>query len=64
MLERFRWGKPEGKLSLRKPRRRWEDMMKKYLRETEWKNEEWMNLFRDCDKWRPVVIHGNEVGAA
>lgn len=38
--------------------------MKKYLRETEWKNEEWMNLFRDCDKWRPVVIHGNEVGAA
>jgi hypothetical protein len=46
-----RWGKTEGKVTLRKPRRRWEDMMKMYLKETERENEEWMNLFRNSDKW-------------
>ena len=64
MFAGIRWGKTEGKVTLRKPRRRWEDMMKMYLRETERENEEWMNLFRNSDKWRPLVIHGNELGVA
>ena len=63
ILAGIRWGKAEGKVTLRKPRRRWEDM-KMYLRETERENEEWMNLFRNSDKWRPLVIHGNELGFA
>jgi hypothetical protein len=33
----FWWGKPEGKRSLRKPRRRWEDIrIKMDLREIGW----------------------------
>jgi hypothetical protein len=29
-------GKPEGKRQLGRPRRRWEDHIRKYLRETRW----------------------------
>jgi len=49
MFAGIRWGKTEGKVTLRKPRRRWEDVMKMYLKETERENEEWLNLFRNSD---------------
>jgi hypothetical protein len=33
-------GKSEGKGQLGRPRRRWEDNIRNYLRETGWENEE------------------------
>jgi hypothetical protein len=39
-------GKPEGKRTLRKPRRRWEDNIKMELREIGWGCKDWVNLVR------------------
>jgi hypothetical protein len=49
-------GKPEGKRSLGRPRRRWEDGIKKDLREIGWGGGvEWIHLAQDRDRWRAVV---------
>jgi hypothetical protein len=37
-------GKPEGKRSLRRPRRRWVDNIKMDLREIEWDGMDWIDL--------------------
>jgi hypothetical protein len=37
-------GKPEGKRSLRKPRRRWEDNIKMDFREIGWGGMDWIDL--------------------
>jgi hypothetical protein len=37
-------GKPEGKRPLGRPRRRWEDNIKMYLREIGWGGMDWINL--------------------
>jgi hypothetical protein len=47
--------KPEGKRPLERPRRRWEDGMKMYLREIGWGGGEWIQLAQDRDRWRAVV---------
>jgi hypothetical protein len=44
-------GKPEG----RRPRRRWVDNIKIYLREIEWDGMEWIELAQDRDQWRALV---------
>ena len=48
-------GKPEGKRSLRRPRRRWEDNIKMDLQEVGGGRENWMELVQDRDTWRALV---------
>jgi hypothetical protein len=40
-------GKSEGKRPLRRPRRRWEDNIKIYLREIGWGGMDWIVLAQD-----------------
>jgi hypothetical protein len=48
-------GKPEGKIPLERPRRRWEDGIKMDLREIGWGGVEWINLVQDMNRWRALV---------
>jgi hypothetical protein len=48
-------GKPEGKRSLRIPRRRWVNYIKIHLRGREWDDMDWIDLAQDRDKWRALV---------
>ena len=47
-------GKPEGKRSLGRPRRRWEDNIKMDLQEEEGGGDR-MDLAQDRDRWRALV---------
>jgi hypothetical protein len=42
--------KPEGKRSLGRPRRRWEDNIKMYLREMGWGGVDWNDVAQDSDQ--------------
>jgi hypothetical protein len=42
-------GKPEGKKPLGRPRPRWVDNIKMYLREIGWDGMDWINLAQDRD---------------
>ncbi|KAJ4447060.1 hypothetical protein ANN_09049 [Periplaneta americana] len=48
-------GRPEGKRPLGRPRRRWEDNIKKDLREVGYDDRDWINLAQDRDRWRAYV---------
>jgi hypothetical protein len=48
-------GKPEGKISLGRPRRRWEDGIRMDLREIGLGSVYWIQLAQDRDRWRAVV---------
>jgi len=48
-------GKPEGRSPLGKPRRRWEDNIRKDLREVGCGCVDWMELAEDRDRWRALV---------
>ena len=48
-------GKPEGKRTLRRPRRRWKDNVKIDLQEVECGGMEWIELARDRDRWRALL---------
>jgi hypothetical protein len=48
-------GKPEGKSPLGRPRRRWENGIRMYLREIDWGSVDWIQLAQDRDWWRAVV---------
>ena len=48
-------GKPEGKRSLGRPRRRWEDDIKTYLQEVGGGCGDCMELVQDRDRWRALV---------
>jgi hypothetical protein len=48
-------GKPEGKRPLGRPRRRWVDNMKMYLREIVLGGMDWIDLVQDRDQWRALV---------
>jgi hypothetical protein len=48
-------GKPEGKRTLGRPRRRWEENIKMDLREIGWGDMEWIDLAQDRDHWRALV---------
>ena len=48
-------GKPEGKRPLGRPKRRWEDNIKMYLKEVGWCCGDWMELAGDRDRWRALV---------
>jgi len=47
-------GKPEGKRPLGRPRHRWEDNIKMYLREVGGDGD-WIELAQDRDRWRALV---------
>jgi len=48
-------GKPEGKRTLGRPRRRWEDNIKINLQEVGCGGMDWIELAQDRDKWRALV---------
>jgi hypothetical protein len=48
-------GKPEGKKALGRPRRRWVDNIKMYLRDIVWDGMNWIHLAQDRDQWRALV---------
>jgi hypothetical protein len=48
-------GKPEGKRSLGRPRRRWVDNIKMDLREIGGDGMVWIDLAQDRDQWRALV---------
>ena len=48
-------GKPEGKRTLGRPRRRWEDNIKMYLQEVGCGGMYWIELAQDRDRWRALV---------
>jgi hypothetical protein len=52
-------GKPEGKRSLGRPRRKWMDNFKIVLREIEWDGMDWIYLAQDRDQWRALVNTGS-----
>jgi hypothetical protein len=47
--------KPEGMRPLGRPRHRWVDNIKIYLRETGWDGMDWIDLAQDRDQWRALV---------
>jgi hypothetical protein len=48
-------GKPEGKRPLGRPRRRWLNNIKMYLREIGWDGMDWLELAQDGDQWRALL---------
>jgi hypothetical protein len=48
-------GKPKGKRPLGRPRCRWEDNIKLYLREIGWGCMDWIDLAQGRDQWRALV---------
>jgi hypothetical protein len=48
-------GNPEGRRPLGRPRRRWVDNIKMYLREVGWDGRDWIDLAEDRDRWRAYV---------
>jgi len=48
-------GKPEGKIPLGRPRRRWEDDIKMDLQEGGFEGMDWIELVQDRDRWRAFV---------
>jgi hypothetical protein len=48
-------GIQEGKRSLGRPRRMWEDNIKMDLREIGWGFMDWIHLVQNRDQWRALV---------
>jgi hypothetical protein len=48
-------GNPEENRSLGRPRRKWVNNIKIYLRETEWGGMDCIDLAQDWDQWRALV---------
>jgi hypothetical protein len=48
-------GKPEGKIPLGRPRRRWEDDIKMDLQEVRCGGMDWVELVQDRDRRRALV---------
>ena len=48
-------GKPEGKILLGRPRRRWEDDSKMDPQEGGFEGMDWIELVQDRDRWRAFV---------
>jgi hypothetical protein len=48
-------GKPEGRRSMGRPRRRWEDNIKMDLHEVEGGGGDWMERAQDRGRWRALM---------
>jgi hypothetical protein len=49
-------GKPEGKIPLGRPRRRWVDNTNMDFEEIGWGGVDWIGLAQNRNKWRALVI--------
>jgi hypothetical protein len=47
--------KPEGKMPLGRPRRRWVDNIRMDLGEVGWGDVDWIGLAKDRNRWRVLV---------
>jgi hypothetical protein len=47
--------KLEGKRPHGRPKHRWKDNIKIYLKEIGWERVDWINLAEDKEKWQAVV---------
>ena len=54
-MHRVLVGKPDGKRPLGRPRRRWEDNIKKDVEGIGEGCGDWMELAQDRDRWRALV---------
>jgi len=52
---RFLVGKPEGRRSLGRPKRRWMDNIRMDLQEVECGYVDWIGLAQNGDRWRTLV---------
>jgi hypothetical protein len=57
-------GKPEGKRTLGRRRRRWKDNIKMDLQEVECGSMDWIDLAQDRDRWRELVNAVENLGVA
>jgi hypothetical protein len=57
-LYRVLVGNPEGKISLGRPRRRWEDTIKMDPQGVGFGGMDWIRLSQDRDRWRALVGEG------
>jgi hypothetical protein len=48
-------GKPEGERPLGRPRHRWEDGIRKAVREIGWGSVEWIQMAQYRGRWRALV---------
>ena len=48
-------GRPEGRRTLGRPRRRWEDNIKVDLQGVGCERMDWIDLAQDRDRWRALV---------
>jgi hypothetical protein len=48
-------GKPEGRMPLGRPSRRWLDNIRMDLVKVGWGNLDWIGLAQDRDRWRALV---------
>jgi hypothetical protein len=48
-------GRHEGRRSLGRPRRRWEDNIKMDLQEVGWVGVAWIDMAQDRNRWRSLV---------
>ena len=48
-------GKPEGRRSLERPRRRFVNNIKMDLREVGWRDMDWIDLAQVSDRWQALV---------
>jgi hypothetical protein len=48
-------GRPEGKRSLGRPKRRWEDNIKIKFQEVGSRDMDWIDLAQDTDRWQALV---------
>jgi hypothetical protein len=55
-------GNPEGKRSLGRPRRRWEDNIKTNIREIGFGGIDWIHMAQDREQWRDLVNTGKTFG--
>ena len=62
-VQRILVGKPEGKRSLGRPRRRWEFNIKMDLQEVGGVGN-WMEMAQDSDSWRALVEYGDELSGS
>jgi hypothetical protein len=49
-------GKPEGKRPLGRPRYKWVNNIKMDLEEVGWGNVDWIDMAKDRNRWRALVI--------
>jgi hypothetical protein len=54
-VHRVLLGKPEGKRPLGRPRRRWDENIKRVLEEVGGDSGDWVERDQDMDRWRALV---------